>query len=164
MRTIVKKIGTDPENEIQIKGEGIAEFHARISINDRREVYLSDTSSKAGTFINGKKIGGLTRLRKGDQVAIGDVSLDWEKEIEKELATIEVSEESISLEPEPEKFDPLNTEYIRPKSAGLLDELEEDFIDEKRTPLVDENAGPVGQMLHQINILKIEPVSIGFGF
>ena len=150
MRTIVKKIGTDLENEIQIKGEGIAEFHARISINDRREVYLSDTSSKAGTFVNGKQIGGLTRLRKGDQVAIGDVSLDWEKEIEKDLATIEVSEESISLEPEPEKFDPLNTEYVRPKSAGLLDELEEDFIDEKRTPLVDENAGPVGQMLHQI--------------
>ncbi|MFT6921525.1 MAG: hypothetical protein ACJA1C_000522 [Crocinitomicaceae bacterium] len=29
MRTIVKKIGTDPENEIQINGEGIAEVHAR---------------------------------------------------------------------------------------------------------------------------------------
>lgn len=56
MRTIVKKIGTDPENEIQINGKGIAEVHARLSINDRRAVYLSDTSSKAGTFVNGKWI------------------------------------------------------------------------------------------------------------
>ncbi|MFT6981746.1 MAG: hypothetical protein ACJAUD_000510 [Crocinitomicaceae bacterium] len=152
MRTIVKKIGTDPENEIQINGEGIAEVHARLSINDRRAVYLSDTSSKAGTLVNGKRIQGLVQLRRGDEVVIGSLSLDWEKEIEKDLATIEVSAESVSLEPIPEKRekDPLNPEYIRPKSSGLLDELEEDFSDEKTTPLVDENTGPVGQMLHQI--------------
>ncbi|MFT6244642.1 MAG: hypothetical protein ACJA0U_001438 [Salibacteraceae bacterium] len=152
MRTIVKKIGTDSENEIQINGEGIAEIHARLSINDRRAVYLSDTSSKAGTLVNGKRIQGLVQLRRGDKVVIGSFPLDWEKEIEKDLATIEVSAESVSLEPIPEKReeDPLNPEYIRPKSSGLLDELEEDFSDEKTTPLVDENAGSVGQMLHQI--------------
>tara|TARA_B110000305_G_C19464069_1_gene656539 strand:+ start:8479 stop:8682 length:204 start_codon:yes stop_codon:yes gene_type:complete len=42
-----KKIGTDPENEIQINAEGITEVHARLSIKRRRAVYLSYTSPKA---------------------------------------------------------------------------------------------------------------------
>ena len=42
-----KKIGTDPENEIQINAEGITEVHARLGVKGSRAVYFSSTSSKA---------------------------------------------------------------------------------------------------------------------
>ncbi len=65
-------IGKDAKNNIVLTDEGISPFHAEIRI-DGDQVFISDTGSSNGTFVNGKRIQRRTELRSADQIAIHTV-------------------------------------------------------------------------------------------
>jgi hypothetical protein len=62
-------VGRDPKNKLQVKSKLVSRFHAIFErLND--SVWITDLNSANGTYINGKRIEGGTRifLRDGDEV------------------------------------------------------------------------------------------------
>lgn len=68
-------IGSGAKNHIVINESGIDELHAHIS-REGDNLYLSDSGSFGGTFVNGNRIGQHYQLRPGDSIRIGKVELD----------------------------------------------------------------------------------------
>ena len=48
----------------------VSQLHARL-FQQNGKGYVEDLGSTNGTYVNGKQIGGVTRLRRGDQVQFG---------------------------------------------------------------------------------------------
>ena len=71
--------GRGPHNEIELRGDTFASAtHARF---ERRgdAVWLEDTGSTNGTFVNGVRIRTPRRLAPGDVVRIGETDLRYER-------------------------------------------------------------------------------------
>jgi pSer/pThr/pTyr-binding forkhead associated (FHA) protein len=72
-------IGRADDNEIALDGDEFASgHHARIE-SQRDGVWLIDLGSTNGTFVNGERIDGRRRLRRGDVVQVGDTELVFER-------------------------------------------------------------------------------------
>lgn len=56
----------------------VSTVHARLSDRDG-QLWIEDTGSTNGTYVNGKRIEGATRLRKGDKVKLGDTVLEAQR-------------------------------------------------------------------------------------
>jgi VWFA-related protein len=69
-------IGISKENRVVLKGDGIAEQHAKISVSGKR-YELTDSGSETGTYVNGKRVR-QRYLKDKDVVKIGDVELIFE--------------------------------------------------------------------------------------
>lgn len=67
-------IGKDAQNNIALPDEGVSPFHAEIRV-EGDQVFITDTGSSNGTFVNGKRIQRRTELRSGDVIAIHTVQL-----------------------------------------------------------------------------------------
>lgn len=65
-------IGRDAQNTIVLADEGVSPFHAEIRV-EADQVFISDTGSSNGTFVNGKRIQRRTELRASDVIAIHKV-------------------------------------------------------------------------------------------
>jgi pSer/pThr/pTyr-binding forkhead associated (FHA) protein len=63
-------IGKDAQNTIVLPEDTVSPFHAEIRV-EGDQVFLSDTGSTAGTFVNGKRIARRTELRAGDVITVG---------------------------------------------------------------------------------------------
>jgi FHA domain len=68
----VNTIGRLPDNDIVLEGAYVSRRHCAILVHagDSCEVY--DIASKNGTFVNGAKLDGPTRLSSGDQIRMCD--------------------------------------------------------------------------------------------
>lgn len=71
----VMSIGSGPRNQVVISESGIDEVHARIT-KQGDALYLSDSGSAGGTFVNGNRIGQNFQLRPGDVIRVGKVEMD----------------------------------------------------------------------------------------
>lgn len=67
-------IGKDAQNNIILSDEGVSPFHAEIRV-EGDQVFISDTGSTNGTFVNGKRIQRRTELRSADVISIHTVQL-----------------------------------------------------------------------------------------
>lgn len=67
-------IGKDPQNNIVLAGEGVSPFHAELRV-EGDQVFISDTGSSTGTFVNGKRITRRTELRASDVIGIHNIEL-----------------------------------------------------------------------------------------
>ncbi len=56
----------------------VSQVHARLSDRDG-QLWIEDTGSTNGTFVNGKKIEAPMRLRKGDKVKLGETVLEAQR-------------------------------------------------------------------------------------
>lgn len=65
-------IGRDPQNTIVLAEEGVSPFHAEIRV-EGEQVFISDTGSSNGTYVNGKRIQRRMELRASDVIAIHKV-------------------------------------------------------------------------------------------
>jgi len=63
-------IGRDRDCEIQIPDRQVSRFHLRIIPSEKNGISIKDLDSKNGTFVNGKKVVGLCKLKDGDQIKI----------------------------------------------------------------------------------------------
>lgn len=69
-------IGKSKSNDIVLVMPGVSRFHAVIS-KRRKEWTITDTFSKTGVVINGKKIADKAVIEDGDIIEIGSVSLKF---------------------------------------------------------------------------------------
>lgn len=70
-------IGKSKANDIVLPFPAVSRFHAVIA-KKRREWVVTDTFSKNGIFVNGKKIEGKAVIEDGDVIEIGGVPLQFQ--------------------------------------------------------------------------------------
>lgn len=69
------RIGAGADNDLVLREEAVAEYHAAVSDNHRGGHDIVDLNSAKGTRVNGIEIGRRRTLRVGDVVAVGS----WER-------------------------------------------------------------------------------------
>jgi hypothetical protein len=69
-------IGRDASNDLAIPSKRCSRQHARIVWVDG-DPWLEDLGSHNGSFLDGKRIEGLRRLRSGQRIAIGPVQISY---------------------------------------------------------------------------------------
>jgi hypothetical protein len=68
----LNSIGRMPNNDVVIADGSVSRRHCAIVVHQNRGCELHDTASKNGTFLNGKRITGPTRLVHGDVIRMCD--------------------------------------------------------------------------------------------
>jgi ATP-binding cassette subfamily B protein len=68
-------IGRNPTNDIVINNERVSRFHARVRRLADGAYELRDSESTNGTFLGGQRVTEPVRLRDGDEMQIGDLTL-----------------------------------------------------------------------------------------
>ena len=79
MKKIHLRIGASPNNEVIIEDSGIDAHHLELFCDEYRNVFITDLSTKNGTFVNNQALNGFKLLKVGDDVRLGKTFiLDWE--------------------------------------------------------------------------------------
>jgi pSer/pThr/pTyr-binding forkhead associated (FHA) protein len=68
-------VGRSPDNDVVVQDGFVSRRHCAILVHASKGAELYDTASKNGTFLNGHKIAGPTRLRTGDEIRMCDRNL-----------------------------------------------------------------------------------------
>ena len=71
----VNTIGRLPDNDVVVQAPYVSRRHCAILVHAGEGCELHDIASKNGTFINGKKLEGPTRLNSGDEIRMCDLRL-----------------------------------------------------------------------------------------
>jgi pSer/pThr/pTyr-binding forkhead associated (FHA) protein len=71
----INTVGRSPDNDVVVQDSYISRRHCAILVHTHEACELHDTASKNGTYINGKRIAGPTRLHSGDEIRICDQRL-----------------------------------------------------------------------------------------
>ena len=72
LRVGLNTIGRHPDNDIVLAERVISRRHCAILVHLGNGCELHDTASKNGTYLNGHKLSGPTRLNSGDQIRMCD--------------------------------------------------------------------------------------------
>ena len=68
-------IGRAPENDVILTDPGVSRHHAYIRVRGQ-EAWLYDRDSANGTWLNGERVTEPRRLRPGDSIRVGNVTLE----------------------------------------------------------------------------------------
>jgi EmrB/QacA subfamily drug resistance transporter len=68
-------IGREPECDLQVLDSEVSRRHAKITIRDGSAV-IDDLNSANGTYVNGERIVSQYRLAPGDQIEIGEATIE----------------------------------------------------------------------------------------
>jgi putative peptide zinc metalloprotease protein len=71
-------IGRSADNAIQLDDRSVSRHHARV-LAAKEGAFVEDAGSTHGTFLDGRPIGGRTRLRDGSRVHVGNVEFRVER-------------------------------------------------------------------------------------
>ena len=74
-------LGRDTENTVVLASPKASRRHALIHLQNIGECWLIDFGSSNGTFLNKRRINSPSRLRDGDQIAIGDEVLVFHQSV-----------------------------------------------------------------------------------
>lgn len=67
----VINIGSNYRNDVVLNSGTVSRYHATIKIAKNGKAYILDNESKNGTQVNGVRINGLTRIKRGDNIMCG---------------------------------------------------------------------------------------------
>lgn len=65
-------VGRSQDNDVVVEDAYISRRHCAILVHASQVVELHDTASKNGTYLNGQRLSGPTRLNPGDEIRICD--------------------------------------------------------------------------------------------
>jgi pSer/pThr/pTyr-binding forkhead associated (FHA) protein/Zn-dependent protease len=71
-------LGRGPENGLELADPSVSRHHARITV-DRDGARVEDTGSSAGTWVDGNRVAGATRIGDGARVRLGNTQLVVER-------------------------------------------------------------------------------------
>ena len=86
--SVVKKIGTDHDCDVILRGRYISRHHAALSVKNGF-VFIEDLGSTFGTHVNGEVIDRPRELQRGDRVKLGTQVFHWEDYLESNGGTTE---------------------------------------------------------------------------
>ncbi len=61
--------------QVQIADSMVSQLHARLFRN-AKGFHIEDLGSTNGTYLNGRKVGGPAKLKKGDRIRVGPIELE----------------------------------------------------------------------------------------
>lgn len=70
--------GRGLNNDVIVENPYVSKYHAEI-LNQNGELLIRDLNSSNGTYLNGKKILGETKLGSGDIIRVGDLEFKFKK-------------------------------------------------------------------------------------
>lgn len=73
-------LGRDATADIQVEDSTVSRRHARITVGPA-EASIEDLASKNGTFVDGKRLEGATRLLEGQAIVLGDAPLTFRRSL-----------------------------------------------------------------------------------
>jgi pSer/pThr/pTyr-binding forkhead associated (FHA) protein len=68
----INTIGRLPDNDVVVNDAHVSRRHCAILIHSGTNFELHDVASKNGTFVNGRRLEGPTRLHSGDEIRMCD--------------------------------------------------------------------------------------------
>jgi pSer/pThr/pTyr-binding forkhead associated (FHA) protein len=68
-------IGRGQGCQVQLPDSMVSQLHARL-FRDPKGLNIEDLGSTNGTYLNGRKVGGPARLKKGDRLRVGPIELE----------------------------------------------------------------------------------------
>jgi EAL domain-containing protein (putative c-di-GMP-specific phosphodiesterase class I) len=90
IRDTPQRIGRHPRAHLVIAHPGVSKFHLEV-LAISSTVFVRDLDSTNGTFVNGRRIAGLTPIGAGDQVRVGTVTFEVHREPADAGDSIEIS-------------------------------------------------------------------------
>lgn len=81
-------IGRGSENDVVIDDPYVSIHHLQIKQQENGNYLLMDCSSTNGTFVNGQRVYGETKLNRNDHVRIGHTNLTWMNYFENSNSTV----------------------------------------------------------------------------
>ncbi|MFZ7127043.1 MAG: FHA domain-containing protein [Desulfobacterales bacterium] len=112
-------VGRHPKNRIKIPEPGVSKVHCLISRDAVGAFTIRDLGSRNGTFVNGKRISGITDLADGCEVLIGNTRCLFREEVAASVVSLEEDPEVISRIRQ--KISPLRLNKFFPE-ANIIDE------------------------------------------
>jgi hypothetical protein len=75
-------VGRVADNDLQLEHQSVSKIHASLVMNREGTLFVADTGSTNGTFINGRRIsyGEARQIEDGDVVSFGDVEVRFKKQ------------------------------------------------------------------------------------
>jgi len=61
--------------QVQVSDPMVSQLHARL-FRTPKGLHIEDLGSTNGTYLNGRKVGGPAKLKKGDRIRVGPVELE----------------------------------------------------------------------------------------
>ena len=61
--------------QVQLAESMVSQLHARL-FRDTKGFHIEDLGSTNGTYLNGRKVSGPARLKKGDRIRVGPIELE----------------------------------------------------------------------------------------
>src|SRR5262249_10768290 len=80
LRAGLNSVGRMPDNDVVVADPSVSRRHCALVVHVSRGCELHDTASKNGTYLNGKRIGGPTRLASGDEIRMCDHTMVFQSE------------------------------------------------------------------------------------
>ena len=72
LKVDLNTIGRSPENDVVVQDAYVSRRHCAILVHVGDNCEVHDIASKNGTYLNGKKLAGPTRLNTGDEIRMCD--------------------------------------------------------------------------------------------
>jgi hypothetical protein len=66
----MNSVGRLPDNDVVIRDECVSRRHCAVVVHSDLRCEVYDVASKNGTLVNGKRIGGPTRIQSGDHLLL----------------------------------------------------------------------------------------------
>ncbi len=102
-------IGRSSQNDICLNDKTVSSFHARISLGSDGFMWIEDLNSMNGTYVNGFKVSGRSKIKPGDRLSLGAYEFDWMSQImnrqstEKANVPVAVHNENMTATAAPKK-------------------------------------------------------------
>jgi hypothetical protein len=74
-------IGRSSLNDICLSDKTVSSFHARIYLGNDGFMWIEDLDSTNGTYINGFKTSGKSKIKPGDRLCLGAFEFDWMSQV-----------------------------------------------------------------------------------
>jgi serine/threonine protein kinase len=72
-------IGQDKKNEIVVDEESMSSRHARLTVVSDDEIYIEDTGSVNGVYVDGVQVEGIARITPHSEVLLGKNTLEFQR-------------------------------------------------------------------------------------
>jgi len=119
-------IGRAEGNTIRLTEQNVSRKHAKLTKSDNI-IYLEDTYSYVGTYVNDVRIEGKVQLNNGDEIKIGDYLITLIKEVEDNDETVLIKDDT-NEEQKDKRIKPIPiTEITGSKTTETTKTLEKDL-------------------------------------
>ena len=96
MKEAIYHLRRDQNNEIIINNLSVAEQHAQILVDEKKQLIIIDLSSSKGVKVNNEKISSPVKLSKGDIITLGEFKCLYE-DIVKSIRIFEYEKSNTNL-------------------------------------------------------------------